>query len=209
MKYQKIFFLAVAIVLTFSSTAVFGQEAGGVRGRIRTPRGDGIGGAVVTARQNGKDVKSVTADSGGKFVLSGLNAGVYNIVFDKSGYASGIKYNVEIESNKTRNLGERLILTVDQGTQVIVKGSVFNQNDRSVVGARVEIERISGDGTAKKVGSGYTDISGDFSFRFEEGAAKYRVTARAKDVKATKEIEVGSAGIYRLAISLNVAAEDN
>lgn len=209
MKYQKIFFLAFAFILSFSSTAVFGQEAGGVRGKIRTTRGDGIGSAVVTARQNGRDVKSITADADGKFALNGLAPGVYNIVFDKSGYSLGIKYNIEIEKNKIRDLGDRLILSSDKGTQVILNGGVFNQNDRSVAGARVVIEKISADGKIKKVGSGYTDISGDFSFRFPEGAAKYRVTAQAKSVKASKEIEVGSAGIYRLAISLNVEKEEN
>ncbi len=194
----------IALIFTFSGVIAFAQETGGVKGKIRTTKGEGISGASVTAKRDGKDVKSVKADGEGRFVLNNLEAGIYNIVFDKTGYAAGVKYNVEIKKNKTGDLGDRLILTADQGTQVIVKGSVFNQNDRSIGGARVEIEKISSDGTIRKAGSGYTNVSGEFTFRFSEGAAKYRVTASAKDSKASREIDVDSAGIYRLAISLKV-----
>ncbi|HXG83540.1 MAG TPA: carboxypeptidase-like regulatory domain-containing protein [Pyrinomonadaceae bacterium] len=206
MKYLRRSFL-LAVVLIFSSIAASAQETGGVKGKIRTTRGNPIDGAIVTARQKGEDVKSVKADADGKFVLSGLPSGFYNIVFDKSGYSAGVKYNVEIKKNSTRDLGDRLVLTTDQGTQTIIRGSVFNQSDRSVGGAKVEIERISGDGSTRKVGSGYTNVSGEFTFRFPEGAAKYRVTATVKDAKASKEVEVTSAAIYRLAITLKVEKE--
>ena len=190
-------------IFAISSFSAFAQETGGVKGKIRATNGGAIDGAGITARQEGADVKSTKADGDGKFVLNGLAPGIYNIVFDKSGYSSAIKHNIEIKRNKIVDLGERLILTVDQGTQVIVKGSIFNEEGRSVGGARVEIEKISSDGgTRKKVGSGYTNISGEFTFRFSEGATKYRITATAKDATASKEIEVTSAAIYRLAITL-------
>ncbi len=81
-----------AFVFALSSLVAFAQETGGVKGKIRTMKGDGIAGASVAARLNGADVKSVKSDGDGRFVLDGLKPGVYNIVFDKSGYASGIKY---------------------------------------------------------------------------------------------------------------------
>lgn len=203
MKYLRRSFL-LAVALIFSSIAASAQETGGVKGKVRTTRGNPIGGVVVTARQKGADVKSVTAEADGKFVLNGLAPGIYNIAFDKTGYATGVKYNVEIKKNSTGDLGDRLILTADQGTQTIIKGSVFNQSDKSVGGARVEVERISGDGSTRKVGSGFTNVSGEFTFRFPEGEAKYRVTATAKNARASKEIDVSSAAIYRLAITLKV-----
>lgn len=206
MKYFKRSFL-FAVVFVFSSFAAFAQETGGVKGKVRTTKGDAIAGASIVARQNGADVKSVNSGGDGKFVLDGLKPGIYNIVFDKSGYASGIKYNVEVKKSKTNDLGERLILVIDQGTQVIVKGSVFNEDGRSVGGAKVEIERISSDGSTKKVGSGYTNISGEFTFKFSEGAEKYRVTASLKDATASKDLEVTSAAIYRLAINLKTSKE--
>ena len=199
--------ISLAFIFGFLSLAASAQENGGVRGKVRTTKGDGIACANVIARQNGADVKTAKSDGDGKFVLEGLKPGIYNIVFDKNGYASGVKYNVEIKKNKTNDLGDRLILVVDQGTQVIVKGSVFNQDGRSVGGAKVEIERILSDGSTKKVGSGYTNISGEFTFRFPEGAEKYRITAALKDATASKDLEVTSAAIYRLAISLKTSKE--
>ncbi len=100
-------------------------------------------------------------------------------------------------------MGERLVLTIDQGTQVIIKGSVFAADGRSVGGAEIKIERISSDGSIKKLGSTLSNYSGEFTFKFSEGAAKYRITASAKGASASKEIEVASAAIYRLAITLN------
>jgi hypothetical protein len=216
MKFVKIsiFFILIA---AFSSVAAFAQDTGGIKGKVRTTRGDGISGVTITARQNGEDVKSVTSDSGGKFLLNNLKIGIYNIVFTKNGYSSGLKYDVEVRKGKVGDLGDRLILTVDQGTQVIIKGTVFDENGRSVAGVKVEIEKILSDGSVKKFGLVYTssgnDVGirggdgnsrGDFTFRFNEGATKFRVTASAKGTSASKEVEVSSAAIYRLAITLSV-----
>ena len=117
-------------------------------------------------------------------------------------------YNVEVKDDKVRDLGNRLILTIDQGTQVIIKGSVFDPNGRSVGGAKVEIERVMSDGSTKKAGSGYASYSGEFTFRFPEGANKFRITASAKGAKASEEVEVDSAAIYRLALTLNTEKEN-
>lgn len=191
-------------VFLVSGVSIFAQETGGLKGKVRTTKGDGIASATVTARQNGEDVKSTTADAKGNFVLDGLKAGTYNLVFTRNGYGSGVLYNVQIRKKKIDDLGNRLILSVDQGTQVIIKGSVFSPEGRSVGGAEIKIERISNDGSVKKAGSAFTSYSGEFTFRFPEGAAKYRITASLKDATASKEIEVDSAAIYRLAITLNL-----
>ncbi len=206
MKFVKIsiFFILIS---AFSSVIAFAQDTGGIKGKVRTMRGDGISGVTITARQNGEDVKSVTSGNGGKFVLENLKAGIYNIVFTKSGLSSGLKYDVEVKKKKVSDLGDRLILTVDQGTQVIIKGSVFNEDGRSVSGAEVKIERISGNGSVQKIRSIYTNVSGEFTFRQPEGAAKFRVTASAKGATASKEVEVNNAAIYRLAITLKVITD--
>lgn len=193
------------LILTVSVVAAFAQEGGGLKGKIRTVKGEGIASAVVTARQNGEDIKSATADSDGNFVLNSLKAGTYNLVFAKNGYSSGVMYNVEVKKKGINNLGDRLILNVDQGTQVIIRGSVFAPDGRSVGGAEIKIEKILSDNSVKKVGSSVSSYSGEFTFRFAEGAAKYRITATAKGVSASKEVEVDSAMIYRLAINLEAS----
>ena len=202
---QKFVFLILSLVLFAGIAAA--QESG-VKGKVRDAKGDGINGAKITARQDGKDIKSTASDRKGNFELMGLKAGIYNLVIDKSGYSAGLLYNVEVKDDKIRDLGNRLILTVDQGTQVIIKGSVFDPNGRSVGGAKVEIERVLSDGSTKKAGSDYASESGEFTFRFPEGVNKFRVTASAKGAKASQEVEVDSAAIYRLAITLNMEKDN-
>ena len=208
-------FVLLFLLLTVTGVFAVAQESGGVKGKVRTTKGDGIAAVTITARQNGEDVKSATSDAKGNFVLENLKAGTYNLVFSKSGYSSGVLYNVEVKKKKIGDLKERLILTVDQGSQVIVKGTIFDDAGRSVGGVKVEIEKILSDGSTKKLAVSYTSFGedpgvlggegnarGDFSFKFSEGAAKYRVTASIKDATASKEVEVDGAAIYRLAITL-------
>jgi hypothetical protein len=191
-------------LLTISSLFVFAQNTGSAKGKVRTSRGDAISGATITAKKEGEDVKSVKTDAKGNFQLNGLKPGLYNFVFEKNGYATGVKYNVEIKKDKEANLGDRLILTVDKGTQVIINGSVYNQAGFGIYGAKIEIEKILEDGKTRKVSSGYSGEFGEFTFRFPEGAARFRITASAKGASASKEIEVSTAAIYRVAITLNL-----
>ncbi len=208
MKFFKIAAFFV-LLLTFSSVPVFAQETGGAKGKVRNVKGDGIGSVAVIARLKGEDVKTVKSDEKGNFEITGLQPGIYNFVFDKSGYGSGIKYNVEIKKKNTVNLGDRLILAVDQGTLVLINGSVYNQDGRSITGAKIEIEKVNSDGSTKKLGSGYTSVSGEFTFRQPDNAAKFRVTASLKGISNSKEITVDSAGIYRLAITLNLPKDED
>lgn len=193
-----------AFLLTFSSILAFAQETGGVKGKIRNIKGDGISGATITARLKGEDVKSVKSDTKGNFELIGLQPGIYNFVIEKSGYGTGVKYNVEIKKKNTISLGDNLVLMVDQGTLVLINGSVYNQDGRSITGAKIEIEKVNSDGSTKKLGSGYTNVSGEFTFRQPQGTAIFRITASVKSVSASKEVSVDSAGVYRLAITLNL-----
>ncbi len=196
-------------LLTFSSVLALAQETGGAKGKVRNVKGDGISGATVTARLNGQDIKSIKTDPKGNFEMTGLEPGVYNFVFEKSGYGAGVKYNVEIKKKSSVNLGDRLILMVDQGTLVLINGSVYNQDGRSITGAKIEIERINSDGSTKKLGSGYTNVSGEFTFRQPEGSANFRITASVKGVTGSKEVSVDSAGVYRLAITLNLPKDED
>jgi len=195
------FFLAVFCF----HPVIHAQGTGGVKGKVRTVSGDGIANASVTARRSGADIKSVKADGKGNFILDGLESGIYNIVFDAPRYSAGVLYNVEIKKKKVSDLGDRLILTPDQGLFVILRGSVFYKEGVSLPGAKVEIEEVNADGTTRKLGSTLTSISGEFTYKRSQGAAKLCVKASFKGVSATKEIEVDSAAIYRLAITLDVS----
>ena len=137
--------------------------------------------------------------------MEGLRTGKYTLVFDANGFSSGVLYNVEVKDKNVRNLGDRLILAVDQGTQVIVKGSVFYREGTSITGAKIEIERVNADGSTKTLASGLTNVSGEFTFRLPEGSAKLRITAKFKGASGSKDIEVDSAALYRLAINLDIS----
>ncbi len=163
--------------------------------------------------ENGEDLKTAVTDAKGDFILDKLEVGNYNIVFDKNGYNSAVRYDVEIKKNKIRDLGNRLVLTVDQGTQVIIKGVVFDEAGRSVRGANIEIEKKQSDGSYRKVSSTTSSFgaeslaTGEFVFRFSPSAggnAEYRITASAKGVSASKEINVAGAAVYRLALTLKI-----
>lgn len=206
MKLNRLFGIAVCVLaIAYFSLLTVAAQSGGIKGKVRTTNGSGIAGAVVTVRQQGKDVKTVHADAKGNFTMQGLQAGKYNVVFDADGYASGVLFNVEVKSKATRDLGERLILSVDAGSQAIIKGSVFFKEGTSVTGAEIKVERVNPDGSTKNIGTFYTNISGEFAFRQPGAAAKFRITAKYKGASATKEIEVSNAAVYRLALNLDLS----
>ena len=203
----KNFLLLLVLCAVCLVPSAFAQ--GGVKGKVRNNKGSGIAGASITARLSGKDVKTVRSDSKGNFSLQGLGEGTYNIVFDADGYATGVKFGVQVKDGNMRDLGDRLILSVDQGTQLIIRGSVFFREGTSITAAKVELERVNDDGSTKELGSTYTNVSGEFTFRPPPGLTKVRVTAKYKGVSGSKEIsDIANVGIYRTAITLDVSRTD-
>jgi hypothetical protein len=191
-------------MLMLAAISAFAQS-GGVKGKVRSNKGTGIPNATVTAKQSGKDVKTVRADAKGTFQLAGLESGVYSLVFDADGFQSGLLQGVEVKNGNVRDLGEGLILRPDQGNQVIINGSIFYKEGTSLGGAKIEIARLNADGSYKKVSMLYTNISGEFTFRQPQAAAKFRITAKFKGAEAVKEIDVDTAAIYRFALTLDIS----
>lgn len=200
-----LFRAAIVSTLVLASTVLAFAQSGGVKGKVRSNKGASIANASITARQFGRDIKTAKTDAKGVFQLTGLESGVYSLVFDADGFQSGLLQGVEVKSGNVRDLGERLILRPDAGNQVIVNGSVFYKEGTSLGGAKIEIERVNADGTTKKLTTVYTNISGEFTFRQPQGAAKFRITAKFKGAEGVKELEVDTAAIYRLAITLDIS----
>lgn len=205
MKFLKETFFT-AVLLTLSCAFSQAQDMGGAKGKIKNAQDRGIAGVEVAVEQDGKTVRKSSTDKSGAFTINGLKSGKYNFVFSKTGFATGTLNNVEVGGKKIRDLGNRM-LEVDQGMLVLIEGTVFNKVGLSIPDAKVEIERISGSGQ-NKIKPIYTSESGDFIFRFPEGAAKFRVTASAKGKSASQEIEVDGAARYRLAITLDLDKEE-
>lgn len=200
--------ISFIIFLSFLlSISVFAQDNGGVKGRIRNMQGNALADVKITVKQDDKDIKTATTDRKGEFVISNLKEGKYSFTFTKTGFVQGTINNVEVKKNKVRDLGDKLALDIDQGTLVIIEGSVFNEDGRSIYGAIIDIARVNQDGSLKKLKTISSSESGQFTFRFTEGTATFRITASARGKSVSKDVSVDSAAIYRVALTLDLKEE--
>jgi hypothetical protein len=204
-RFMPLLFVAAAIFLSlFLLPAVADAQSGGAKGKVRNTSGRSIPNATVAARQDGKEVKTARTDRNGNFTMTGLRPGTYNFSFDADGYSTGVLHDVVI-GNRVRDLGSRLVLNIDQGTLVLIRGSVFYKEGVSFPGVRVELQVVNKDGSTRTLTSAYSNSSGEFAFRRPPGDAVYRVTASHRGVSYSKDIEVDGPAIYRTSLILDVS----
>jgi carboxypeptidase family protein len=202
MRFKKTLFL-FAVTLAFSSVAL-GQDKslGAIKGKVRVETGTPAG-VTVVVRRGDKEVTRSTTDKNGDFLVSRLTPGIYGVTFRKPGLSIGSLEDIEVKAGKTRSLGDRLILTIDEGSIAFLSGSVFNPAGRSVPNAKVELSRILEDGTTKKIDSRVTTETGSFKFRLSPELGKYRVSVKAEGSEpVTKDVEIDGAAVYRVALNL-------
>ena len=153
-------------------------------------------------RQGEREVSRHLTDKGCSFLIQRLPPGIYGLTFRKPGLSVGTVESLEVKAGKTRSLGDRLILTIDEGSIAFLRGSVFNEGGRSVRGVRVELAKIQEDGSAKKIDSRVSNETGSFVFRLKPEAAKYRVTAKPNGLEpVARDVEVEGAAVYRVALT--------
>ena len=200
------FCITVSALLLVTACCIIAsaQTTGGVKGKVRNLMGDSIGDLTVTARQDMKEVKAVHSARNGSFVLDGLAPGVYDIVLEAKGYATATKYGVEVKPGKTRELGGSLIMVVDRGSRVIIRGSVFFKDGFGVPGCEVEVSMIGASGETRPLTTLMTGLSGEFSYIRPEGKTTYRFTAKFRGVTASRDLTVDSAAIYTTSVLLPV-----
>ena len=201
MKFEKLIFL---LVITLGTAGVsLGQDKtlGTIKGKVRVETGTPAG-VTVVVRRGEKEVTRTETQKNGDFTVSRLTPGVYGLTFRKPGLSIGSMEDIEVKAGKTRSLGDRLILTIDEGSIAFVSGSVFNADDRSVPNAKVELSRILDDGTLKKIDGRITTETGSFKFRLSPEPAKYRVSVKTSGSEVSKDVEVDGAAVYRVALSL-------
>lgn len=193
-------------LLAFGMTAAASQKnktTGSIKGKVKTESGESAEGVRVTARQGEREVASASTDRKGQFEINGLAAGRYDITFRKPGLSVAEVKDFEIAAGKSRSLGGNVVLPVDEGSLIFVKGSVFTEDGRSIRGARVELARVESDGRVKKIDGRVSNESGSFSFRLPVETARYRVTAKMDGMaSASKDVEVEGAAVYRVALAL-------
>ncbi len=202
MRFRKTLFL-FAITLAFAGVAL-GQDKslGAIKGKVRVETGTPAG-VTVVVRHGDAEVTRSTTDKNGDFLVSKLKPGIYGVTFRKPGLSIGSLEDIEVKAGKTRSLGDRLVLTIDEGSIAFLSGSVFNASDRSVPNAKVELSRILEDGTTKKIDSRVTTETGSFKFRLSPEPGKYRVSVKADGSEpVTKDVEIDGAAVYRVALNL-------
>ena len=202
MRFKKTLFL-FALTLAFAGVAS-GQDKslGAIKGKVRVETGTPAG-VTVVVRRGDKEVTRSTTDKNGDFLVSRLTPGIYGVTFRKPGLSIGSLEDIEVKAGKTRSLGDRLILTIDEGSIAFLSGSVFNPAGRSVPNAKIELSRILEDGTTKKIDSRITTETGSFKFRLSPEPGKYRVSVKADGFDpVTKDVEIDGAAVYRVALNL-------
>jgi len=207
MRFRKTLFL-FAVTLAFAAVAV-GQDKslGAIKGKVRVETGSPSG-VTVVVRHGETEVTRSTTDKNGDFLVSRLKPGIYGVTFRKPGLSIGSLEDIEVKAGKTRSLGDRLILTIDEGSIAFLSGSVFGATGRSVANVKVELLRILEDGTTKKIDSRVTTETGSFKFRLSPDPGKYRVSVKAEGVEpVTKDVEIDGAAVYRVALNLPAKPE--
>ena len=195
---------SAVMLLLVTAVNASGQDkaTGGIKGKVKVETGSPLG-VSVRVRQGDREVAHGSTDRNGDFTIQGLAPGLYGLTFRKTGLSVGAVEDIEVKAGKVRSLGDRLILSIDEGSIAFLKGSVFDEVGRSLRNARVELSRILDDGTLKKIDGRVTSETGSFVFRLTPDPAKYRITAKADGMQtASKDLEVDSAVVYRIAISL-------
>jgi len=202
MRFKKTLFL-FAIALAFANVAT-GQDKslGAIKGKVRVETGTPAG-VTIVVRRGDTEVTRSTTDKNGDFLVSKLTPGKYGVTFRKPGLSIGSLEDIEVKAGKTRSLGDRLVLTIDEGSIAFLSGSVFNAAGRSVANAKVELSRILEDGSTKKIDSRITTETGSFKFRLSPELGKYRVSVKAEGSEpVTKDVEIDGAAVYRVALNI-------
>lgn len=204
-KLRTISTLILMSLLAIGVAAQKNKTTGSIKGKVKTESGSAEG-VRVTVRQGEREVAAAATDRKGQFEVAGLAPGRYSVTFRKPGLSVAELKDFEVVAGKARSLGGDLVLPVDEGSLVFIKGSVFNAEGFSLRGAQVDLARIDSDGMTKKIDGRITTRSGDFAFRLPAQTARYRVTAKMDGMAvASKDVEVDGAAVYRVAFSLKPA----
>jgi carboxypeptidase family protein len=205
MRPKRLILASMALLFLGAASMAQDRSTGGIKGKVRVETGAPAG-VTVVIRQDEREVNRVVTDKSGSFLVQRLPAGKYALTFRKPGLSVGTVENVEVKAGKTRSLGDRLILTIDEGSIAFIRGSVFNQEGRSVAGAKVELAKIQEDGSTKKIDGRVSNETGSFVFRLTPDTAKYRVTVKpANSEPVSQDVEIEGAAVYRVALSVPAA----
>jgi hypothetical protein len=194
------FTAAVFLILSISCVAQ-DKNTAAIKGKVHVEKGSAAGVAVMLL-QGEKEVAHAVTSKSGDFVLSRVQPGTYSIKFRKAGLSVGTIDDVTVKAGQTRTLGDRLYLTIDEGSIAFIRGSVFTEDGHSVPGVRVDLVRVIDGKSVQKLDSRTTGETGEFVFRLPPNEGKYRLTLKADGAEsASKDVDVETAAVYRVALT--------
>ena len=192
---------SMLLLLAFAGVGLAQDKMATIKGKVRVEQGSPSGVAVILL-QGDTEVMRAATDKRGDFVVAHIAPGVYSVTFRKPGLAVGSIPNLDLKAGQTRSLHD-LVLGIDDGSIAFLRGSVFTESGRSVAGVRVELARIVSENSVQRIDARITGETGEFVFRLSPETAKYRVTVKADGAQpASKDVEVDSAAVYRVALTL-------
>lgn len=172
--------------LTMQKWSGGGPTTGKIEGTVRDSKTSmGIEGVNITVYQAGTGVyvKSGTTDISGKYSIE-LDAGAYDLVFNKTNYREGKLYNILVQAGKTTNSDISLEPEQSPGLGSI-SGVVRDSSGGFIANATVSI-------TGPINASTNTDSSGRYAFP-NLPAGRYTVTAScAGFISQSKTVTVGT-----------------
>jgi hypothetical protein len=202
MRFKKSLFIFAIVLVSAAGAMAQDKSLGAIKGKVRVESGTPAG-VTVVVRRGESEVGRSTTNKDGDFVISKLTPGVYGLTFRKPGLSIGTIEDVEVKAGKTRSLGDRLVLTIDEGSIAFLSGSVFSADGRSVPNTKVELARIMDDGSTKKIDGRITTETGSFKFRLSPEPGKYRVSVKPEGTEPiTKDVDIDGAAVYRIALNL-------
>ena len=200
MSLTRLFFLATLLGFSLASLAQ-DKNSGAIKGKVSVEKGSPAGVSVIV-HQGENEIARSSTDKRGEFTIAHIPSGIYGVTFRKAGLATGSIDDLEIKAGKTRALHD-IRLSIDEGSIAFIRGSVFTEQGRSVPGVRIELARILDGDSTQKLDSRITGETGEFVFRLPPDTAKYRVTLKAAGAETvSKDVEVDSAAVYRIALTL-------
>ena len=203
MRKRSIGALLLIVLLAAAGASAQDRSTGNIKGKVRVKGQGSAAGVTVSVRQNEREVAQAVTDSKGEFLITGLAPGSYGMTFRKPGLSVGTLGDIQVKAGKTKELSDRVILTVNEASIAQLWSSVFNEGGYSVPNVRIELARLEADGTARKIDGRLTNESGQAVFRLSPDKAMYRVTVRPDGAEAqTKEIEIDGAARYRIAFTI-------
>jgi len=207
MKIRFLLFSCLLLCLCAVSAVAQDNATGTIKGKVRVERGTPEGVAVIL-RQGEREISRTTANKKGEFLIARVPPGTYGVSFRKPGLSVGSIDGIEVRAGKTRVLGDRLILPIDQGSLAYIRGSVFTEAGRSAAGVRVELAQVLGDGSLKKLDARISDATGQFVFRLPPDVANYRLSLKADGAEpASTDVAVDGAAVYRKALTIKPASK--